>query len=268
VLSRSADGAVRIMGGDPSRRREDVTEEELRDLVATQISFTEQQRTIISGAFEIADRRLREVLRPRRDVVTLDTLASCEDALAILVTSGHSRAPVADGGDLDRITGVVHMRDLVGAVGTAGMHARPPVFLPDSTKVLDALRHMQVIRNQLAVVVNEHGGAEGIVTVEDLVEELVGEIYDEADQDILRVKRGADGSMVLPGRFPIHDLIDLGVEWPKGDYATVAGAVLAESGHIPVAGEITTIGAWFAEVLEVDGHAITRVRLWPVDGLP
>ena len=261
LLSASADVAVRLMGGDPTRQREDVTEEELRDLVASQRSFTEQQRTIIAGAFEISERHLHEVLRPRPEVVVLDADASCADGIEILITSGHSRAPVAERGDLDSVMGVVHLRDLIGGTDAIRAHVSDVLVLPESVKVLDALRQMQVERQQLAVVANEHGGAEGIVTMEDLVEEVVGEIYDETDRDVLAVERQPDGSLVLPGRFPIHDLADVGVELPTGDYATVAGLILHLLGRIPGGGETVIVDGWTATVVAVQAHAITKVRL-------
>ncbi|MGH9267084.1 MAG: hemolysin family protein, partial [Acidimicrobiales bacterium] len=184
MLSHSTDIAVRLMGGDPRRQREEVSEEELREMVGAHTNFSPEQRVIISGAFEIAERTLDEVLRPRRDVVVLSSDTSAADALEVLVASGHSRAPVAEGGDLDRVVGVVHLRDLLGGgQATAGERAKPAAFLPESVQVLHALRDLQQARQQLAVVVDEHGGAEGIVTVEDLLEELVGEIYDETDRD-------------------------------------------------------------------------------------
>lgn len=261
LLSASADVAVRIMGGDPSLRRQDITEEELRDMVATQRSFSEEQRTIIAGAFEIAERRLHEVVVPRPDVVTLDADAPCAEALDVLVTSGHTRAPVAENGDLDLVMGIVHLRSLIGAVGVVRDRVSEPVVLPESVTVLDALREMQAQRQQLVVVVDEHGGAEGIVTIEDLLEELVGEIYDEADRDVLTVEHRPDGSLVVPGRFPIHDLVDIGVDLPHGDYATVAGLVLHLLGHIPEVGETVTIDGWTISVLHVDARAIAKVRL-------
>lgn len=261
-LSRSADVAVRLMGGDPSRQREAVTEEEIRDMVAAQVTVTPKQRAIIEGAFEIAERTLQEVLRPRRDVVVLEADEPCDVAIAQLVDSGHSRAPVAHHRDLDAVLGVVHLRDLVGKGGTVSDRAMPPRFLPETAAVLDALHAMQQGHHQLVLVVNEHGGVEGIVTVEDLLEELVGEIYDESDRDVVAVVHEPDGALVLPGAFPFHDLADIGVELPEGDYATIAGLVLAALGRIPEApGDEVTVGGWSAAVLAVEGRAITKVRL-------
>jgi putative hemolysin len=132
--------------------------------------------------------------------------------------------------------------------------------------VIDALRTLQTERQELAIVVNEYGGTEGIVTVEDLIEEVVGEIYDETDRDILAVVRRPDGSFLLPGRFPVHDLEDLGVDLPAGDYATVAGLLLSHLGHVPQkAGATVEVGRWRLEAVEIHGRAITRVRLRPIE---
>jgi putative hemolysin len=264
LLSRSTDVAVRLLGGDPHRGREDVTEEELRELVAAHRSFSPQQRRIIDGAFEISQRRLQEVLRPRPDVFVVDAAASCSEARAALSASGHSRAPVVTTGSLDDVIGIVHLRELLSTDPdcTAGAQATPATIFPESLGALDALRQMQVSRVQMAVVVNEHGGAEGIITVEDLVEELVGEIYDETDRDVLMVRREPDGSIVLPGRFPAHDLPDVGVEVPEGQYATVAGFLLWQLQRIPdQPGDVVEVGPWRMTITGVDDRAITEVRI-------
>jgi len=263
VLSRSTDLAVRLLGGDPDRHGDPVTEDELRDMVAAQPGLTEQHRTIIAGAFEIAGRTLLEIVQPRGDVFVLSPEMPCDDGLLALAGSNHTRAPVARDGNLDDFLGVVHLRDLVDSdVATVGEVTQPASALPETAKVLDALRTMQAGRHQMAIVINEHGGTEGIVTVEDLLEELVGEIYDETDQDILRVHHEPDGTMVLPGRFPVHDLEDIDVVLPAGPYATVAGLVLDRLGFIPEQpGDSVVVGGWRLDVTAVDGRAITEVRL-------
>jgi putative hemolysin len=266
VLSHSTDLVVRLVGGNPDARAEAMSTEEVRGIIAEHTTFSADQREIIEGALEAAERTLRQVLRPRADVVPVDGAMTCADAAALLAEAGHSRAPVtAAGQDLDEVIGTIHLRDLIGRPNDpVSAHTRPALFLPESVQVLDALRRMQADRQQLCLVVNEHGGTEGLVSVEDLVEELVGEIYDESDRDILTVRRLPGGSFVLPGRFPVHDLEDIGVEIPEGEYTTVAGAVLDELGHIPTEpGERVALGGWTAQVLTVEGHAITAVRFTP-----
>jgi putative hemolysin len=263
LLSRSTDVLVRLAGADPRVQREPVTEEEVRDLVAAQATFSQQQRTILVGAFEIAERRLREVLVPRRDVVALPADAPAEEGLRTLVDSTHGRAPVFRG-DLDDIVGIAHLVDLVDARGRVGEHARPALVLPESLGVLDGLRRLQAERQQLAIVLNEYGGSEGIVTVEDLLEELVGEIYDEFDQDSAGIRRAADGSVVLSGAFPMHDLAELGISLPEGPYTTVAGLALQRFGRVPAVGETVEVDGWRLAVLAVERRAITRLRLTPL----
>src|SRR5262245_35117522 len=266
LLSRSTDIVVRIMGGDPSVQREEYTEAEIRELVGTQASFTPKQRLIIDGAFEISESTLAEVLRPRPDVFVLDPDKRVADALAALAASGHSRAPVAHDGNLDEVVGMVHLRDLLGPGDRPVREVTGELAaFPETTPVLDVLHQMQVRRLQLALVVDEHGAAAGIVTIEDLLEELVGEIYDETDRDVVRVRREPDGSLVLPGRFPMHDLVDVGVhDMPEGPYATVAGLVLDVLGRVPEEpGDRVTVAGRTIEVLAVDGRAITEVRISP-----
>lgn len=161
---------------------------------------------------EVADRQLREIVG-RREVVTLESVEGAARALSVLAASGHLRVPVVRCG-LDTVDGVVHLRDLVSAQGTVRDHARACPSLLATVSVLDALRILQVDRQQLAVVVNEFGGSEGIVTMEDLIEELVGEIFDEADRNMATVRREPDGSVRLPGGFPVHDLGDIGIDLP------------------------------------------------------
>ena len=267
LLGVATNLVVRLAGGDPTAQREEVTTEEIRDMVAAQQDFSAEQRTIISGAFEIADRILREILVPRRDVLTLPTGASAHEALRTLIAGGHSRAPVVGPAGLDDVIGVVHLRDLVDATGPVDALCRPGLFLPETLRVSDALKGLRGERQQLAMVVDERGAIDGIITMEDLVEEIVGEIYDETDRDVAAVVHEPDGAQLMPGSFPIHDLPDIGYHddsaaHDEGDYTTIAGMVLAALGHIPTApGEVVTLPQFTAEVVEVTGRAITRVRL-------
>jgi putative hemolysin len=263
LLSKSTDLLVRLAGADPGRQRQAVTEEEVRDMIATGGVFRPDQRRILAETIEIGARRLSDVLVPRRDVVAVPADASVQEAIGILVRTTHGRAPVYRG-DLDDVVGLVTLQALVGAEGRVADHVRRVLALPESMRVLDALRRLQAEREQLAIVINEYGGTEGIVTLEDLLEELVGEIYDEFDPDSQHIQPEPDGSLVLPGSFPVHDLPDLGVSLPEGDYATVAGLVLQRLGRIPDPGEAVDVDRWRLEVLEVDRNAITQVRLTPL----
>jgi putative hemolysin len=266
LLSKSTDIAVRLLGGDPELQREEVTGDELRDMVAIHETFPPEQRQIIDGAFEIAERTLDEVMVPRSDVVVIDADATCGEALALLIETGHSRAPVAEKRNLDRLVGMVRLRSLLGRDDepVTSVMWDIPAF-PDAARVLTALREFQARRTQMAVVVDEHGRSLGIVTVEDLVEELVGEIWDETDPDLQTVVREADGTIVLPGTFPVHDLVDLDVELPDGDYTTIAGLVLDEMNRFPKPGETLVVAGWQITIRSIGRHRITQVGLRPAD---
>ncbi len=261
LLGRATDLVVRLLGGDPALRRGMVTEEELRDLIAGQTAFSEQHRTIISGAFEIGSRTLREVLVPRVQVFSLPSDLSVTDAVVQMAEAGFSRAPVVER-NLDEVVGVASLRILIGERGAVADHADPPLQLPESVTVVAAVRALQAEREQMAIVVDEHGGVAGLVTLEDLIEELVGEIYDETDPDVLTVVHDVDESVVVPGSFPMHDLVDLGIDLPEGEYATVAGLVLDRLGYVPTSpGAVIEMAEWTLEVMEVRGRAVTRVRI-------
>src|SRR5215203_3282144 len=263
LLSKSTDLLVRLAGADPGRQREEVTEEEVRDMIVTGAVFRPEQRRILAETIELGERRLSDVLVPRRDVVAIPAEAMVQEAIRTLLKSTHGRAPVYRG-DLDNVLGLVTLQDLVGAEGLVADCVRPIPALPEAMGVLDALRRLQAARGQLAIVVDEYGGTAGIITVEDLLEELVGEIYDEFDPDFRGVQHWPDGSMALPGSFPVHDLSDLGVSLPEGSYATVAGLILERLGRIPSEGDAVEVDRWRLEVLAMDRNAIGRVRLAPL----
>jgi len=266
LLSHSTDLVVRLFGGDPHRRQEDITDEELRDLVVGRHAISEHQRGIFEGAFEISTRTLREVVRPRPAVLVVEASASCDEALHAMVAAGRSRAPVSPTGAIDDVNGLVHLRDLVLGSGREVAHvAQEIAVFPETAEVLDVLHDMRARRAQLALVVDEHGAAEGIVTVEDLVEELVGEIYDESDEMPPGVVRHDDGSVTLPGTYPLHDLEDVGMP-VVGDvaYATIAGLVLDGLGHLPDApGEVVTVDGWDIYVTAVGDRTVAQVRAVP-----
>lgn len=267
LLGRSTDVLVRILGGGAEGTGEQLSTRELQELVAVQRVLSPEQRQMIAGALEIHERILREILIPRRSVVTLPSDMPLLDARRVLMASGHSRAPVVRSRDLDEVIGVVHLRDLMVDAATLETAVRPILNLPDSLPVSEALRCFKTDREQFALVVDERGGAAGIVTLEDVLEEIVGEIYDETDRDVIAARRLADGDLILPGSFPIHDLDDLGVQLgdaPRGDYTTIAGLVLVALGRIPEsAGDRVELTDWTVEVGAVARNAITEVRIIP-----
>jgi putative hemolysin len=262
VLARSTELVVRLVGLDPHASREEVSEEEIRDMIAAQESIPAEQRSIIKGALELDERRLWQVLVPRAEVLFVAADDDAATARDQLIEAGLSRAPVS-GDSEDDVLGFVHLRQLVAGTGQVRRFVRPALVLPDSAGVLHALARMQQHRGQLALVVDEFGSIAGIVTLEDLLEEIVGEIYDEFDRDTAAVVRRPTGEIELAGSFPAHDLDDLGVDLEPGRHATVAGIVLEEFGEIPPVGAQVTVGGWLLTVLEVTDRAVLRVQLEP-----
>ncbi|GAB6900280.1 hemolysin family protein [Kineosporia succinea] len=264
ILARSTEAVVRLVGLDPKAAREEVSEEEIKDMIASQESIPEQQRSIIEGALELDERKLYQVLVPRTDVVFVTAAQSAATARDLLIEAGLSRAPVI-GETEDDVIGFVHLRQLVAGVGEVSDYVRPALVLPDSAGVLQALGRMQQQRNQLALVMDEFGAVAGIVTLEDLLEEIVGEIYDEFDLDTAQVVHRPDGDIELNGSFPAHDLPDLGIDLDPGRSATIAGIMLEALGEFPPAGTEAVVGQWRLTALEVTPRAILRVQVHPLD---
>lgn len=267
LLGIASNAVVRVLGGRPEAEAPDITPEELRDLVETHKVLHAEQRSIISGALEIDKRMLREVLVPRRTVFTLDAGLTITEALEALAEAGHSRAPVTRRHHLDHVVGIVHWSNVLrGGDEPVATVATPALYLPDSARVTDALQRFKAERQQMAIVVDEYGDVDGIVTLEDLLEEIVGEIYDETDPDLATVVRADDGTLTLPGTFPLHDLPDVGVtiERVSGDYTTISGLVMAHLGRVPERpGDTIEVDGWEIEVLDVKSHAVARVMLRP-----
>lgn len=266
LLGVTTNLVVRIAGVDPHAAREEVSEDELREMISDQRDISPEQRTILSGAFEIGDRMLRHVLVPRREVDTVPSEASADQALRMLAERGHSRAPVVSADGVDGVVGIIHWADLVGTRGGVRESLREPLLLPDSLSVSWALRRLTAQHQQMAVVIGENGEVAGIVSLEDLLEEVVGDIYDETDREP-GPSRLPSGALSLPGTYPVHDLPDLGVELadrPEGSYITVAGLVLLLLGYIPsVPGASVAVGGWTFSVTEADGRVVSEVQLSP-----
>lgn len=271
VLGKSTDVVVRLLGGRAEAASDDISAEELRDLVTSNPELNDEQREIISGALELSERTVRQVLVPRGSVLSLPDDATVARARDTMAASGHSRVPVTHGNHLDRVIGIVHWGAVIhGGDEPVAARVQPALMLPETVRISEALRQFREERQQMAIVIDEHGSVEGIVTLEDLLEEIVGEIWDETDPDVLDAHQEADGTVVLPGTFPVHDLVDVGVELdvaPSTDYATVAGLVLKLLGRVPDRpGDVVSTERWTIEVLAVAHHAVTEVRIAPVPG--
>ncbi|MDH3425953.1 MAG: CBS domain-containing protein, partial [Acidimicrobiia bacterium] len=197
---------------------------------------------LMERGFRVGDQRVNEILVPRVDVISVSASTSARQALDVSVKSGHRRLPVHHG-DPDQMTGIVRLRDLArhvaeGLDSPVGELALEVLVVPESKRVLELLREMQRSGRHFAVAVDEHGGTAGIVTIEDVVEELVGDVADEGEDRPLPIEEIADGRWRVDARLPVDELeAVLGTELPEGDWNTVGGLVLGLVGRIPRPGE-------------------------------
>ncbi|MDF2978684.1 MAG: magnesium and cobalt efflux protein CorC [Actinomycetospora sp.] len=271
LLSRSTNAVVRLLGVDPRTPAEEVSEDELRDMVRTTSTLTDAERRLLTDAFTATDRVISEVMVPRTEVDFLDADDLATDAVAHISDRPHSRYPVI-GETVDDVVGVVHVRDLLTARplpdGTPPRLrdlARTVTILPGSKPVLDTLSLMRRGGGHLAVVIDEYGGTDGIVTVEDLVEEIVGEIRDEYDPKAVPARPYADGTYEADGLLHRSDVEEqTGITLPEGSFDTLGGFVLQELGRTPDVGDaVEDLGHRFT-VAAVDGHRVARVRITPL----
>jgi putative hemolysin len=268
LLSRSTDLLVRLLGGDPTASGESISQEELRDLVAAHESLTSDERRLIDEVFRAGDREVREVMTPRTEVHFLDASMTVSRAAKQVAESSWSRYPVV-GRNEDDVVGFVHVRDLflpshpAGRAATVGDLAREVKQLPGTAGVLTALSRMRKENRHFAIVVDEYGGTDGIVTLEDLIEEVIGDIYDEYDEDVTSDSdEPAEGPHDVDGLWNLGEFAEAtGLHLPEGPYETVAGYVLAELGRLPVVGDTVTVEGRTLTVLELDGRRIARISV-------
>ncbi|MCY7399404.1 MAG: hemolysin family protein [Nocardioides sp.] len=264
VLSLSTNALVHLLGGDPDATSEQLSEEELRDLVSTHEDLDEQERRILSDVFAATDTNVKEVMRPRGDVSFVDGKLPLPDAALQVRALPYSRYPIT-GEDFDDIIGFLHVRDLLGVTPddtrTVAEIARRILTLPGTKPVLPTVAIMREEGVHLAVVVDEYGGTDGIVTLEDIVEELIGEIRDEYDVADAGARDPLDLADI-DGRVSIDDFArSTGIPLPEGSYETVAGYAISVLGHIPGPGEHVGVTGGTLEVTEVVGSRVTRLTL-------
>jgi putative hemolysin len=276
LLSSCTNLVVRLLRGDPKAGRGVMTDEELRDLVAGNQTLSADERHIVSEVFDAGKRQIREVLVPRTEVEFLPAVMPLREAADIAAHARYSRFPVYQE-SYDDVIGFVHARDLLedwtpdrGAgeedqARRVGEVCRPVKMLPTSKTVLSALSEMRRDRAHLAIVIDEYGGTAGIVTLEDLVEELIGDIQDEYDVDESRPRQLPAGELEVDGLLNLDEFAELtGIDLPEGPYETVAGYLLAALGHLPVDGESAEVDGRRLTVTAMDGRRISRVRVSPL----
>ena len=259
LLSKSTDMVVRLFGIDPKEQRSQMSEEELLDLVTGHAALTAEERDIVEEVFNASERQVHEVMVPRTEVDFMDASLTVGKAIALAVDRAHSRYPVVRG-STDEVIGFIHVRDLldttlVSAGGKIQELVRNIMFLPGTKGVLPALTEMRNQRQHLAIVLDEYGGTDGIVTLEDLVECLIGDIKDEYDTDEGEVSiESRTGDFEVDGLISIDDLReDTGIEIPEGPYETASGFVMHFLGRIPVEHDVVGINGIRITVLTMEG---------------
>ena len=259
LLSKSTDFVVRAFGIDPKEARSQISEEELLDLVAGHAALSEQERDIVEEVFNASERQIHEVMVPRTEVDFMDVSLTVGKAIELAVDKAHSRYPVIRGSS-DEVIGFIHVRDLLDtSLATKGTKiielVRTIMFLPGTKGVLPALSEMREQGQHVAIVLDEYGGTDGIVTLEDLVECLIGEIrdeYDEAEDDVSIESR--TGDFEVDGLISIEDLIDqTTLEIPDGPYETASGFVMHHLGRIPKEHDVVNINGLRITVLSMEG---------------
>ncbi|WP_372735155.1 hemolysin family protein [Nocardioides sp.] len=261
LLSVSTNALVRLLGGDPHATSEELSEEELRELVSTHTELDEHERRMIRDVFAVTDTTIKEVMRPRTDVEFVRHDMPLTEAAALVRGLPYSRYPITGEG-FDDIVGFLHTRDLLGLdpgdTRTVRDTARPILRLPSTKHVLPSVAMMREDGTHLAIVVDEYGGTDGIVTLEDLVEEIVGEIRDEYDPGDTAAL-GVDWTRI-EASLTIEEFAErTGIELEDGNYETVAGFVMARIGRIAEVGDTVALDAATLEVVEMDASRIIAV---------
>ena len=273
VFNGVANAVVRLFGVPPaSETEEEHSEEELRLIIGRSTDqgvLNTGEQHMLEGVFELEDTPAREVMVPRPDVVSLPAGMPLRELFSVIASGEHTRYPVHEEDSPDRIVGAVHAKDVMRAVedgGGLGAQVRAEdvmrevLTVPENRRVDDVLQDLKGHRLHMAIVIDEWGSFEGIITVEDIVEEIVGEIRDEFDEEDPSVRENPDGSYSMGGGTPIDEANKaLNSSFASGDFSTVGGLVFGRLGRAPKAGDEVSIDGYLLRVEEVDGSRVSRV---------
>jgi CBS domain containing-hemolysin-like protein len=269
VLTRLSRLAARLAGGNASRSGPFVTEQDIVEMIALGRktgAIDKVEGRMLTSIIELGDTLVREVMVPRTEISSLPVEATWLEVMAEVKEEGHSRLPVYDG-TLDDIRGFFHTKDLLtGDIDPKRFrlqdHLRPVEFVPELGRVSDLLRTFQRKKTHLAVVVDEFGGTSGIVALEDVLEEIVGPIQDEHDDEEAQIKRLSDTRFTAEGRASLYDLAEvLGITFPEGGYETVGGFLIARAGRMPRVGDNVGYEGHIFVVVEADERKVSRVDI-------
>lgn len=258
-----------------ARETEDI-EKEIQQLIdegEEEGVITEDEGEMIQGIFSFRDTIAREVMVPRTDVTALKADEPIEEVVRTIVESGHSRIPIYEE-TLDNIIGIVHAKDLLKYWGQTGIEAskfvRPPYYVPETTKISVVFQELRSRKSHMAIVLDEYGGTSGILTLEDIIEEIIGDIMDEYDNEEVWIVPNQDGSITVDARLDVEDLEDyLRVDLPEGKFESVGGLIISLLGRVPHVGEKVVIDGIEMEVLLATDRKIEKIivrRIPPVEG--
>ena len=266
---RKNQGLMKMLGRFLAGRKR-VTEEEIQKLMDAgeeEGLINEEENEMIQSIFALGDTVVREIMVPRTDMAYVNVDATVHEVVSSIIACGHSRIPVFDG-TIDNIVGLVYAKDLLRYWGMDESAVllknilRPPYFIPETKNLEELLHEFKKQRIHLAVVVDEYGGTSGLVTIEDLLEQIVGDIQDEYDLEEEWLVEDADGTVVVDARLPIEDLEEhFGIEIAREKFDTVGGLIFHLTGRIPAAGEEVDSGTIRLTVLEADLRKISKVRI-------
>jgi CBS domain containing-hemolysin-like protein len=270
-IARGLIGAANVvLPGKGLKEGPFVTEEDLRtmaDVAADEEAIEFEERELIHSIFEFGDTVVREVMLPRSDMTAVSASDTVDDAIATAIQAGYSRLPVFDRRP-DEITGIAYLKDLVRIARAGGQQrevrsvVQPAVVVPEQKRAAELLREMQARRFHMAIVIDEYGDTAGLITMEDLLEEIVGPIADEYDQAEPHIERLSDGALFVPGRTPIDEVSEaLGTELPDTEWDTVGGLVFNLLGHVPAEGETVKFQGYELRTERVQGHRIVSVTI-------
>jgi putative hemolysin len=267
LLSKSTDLVVRAFGIDPKEERSQMSEEELLDLVAGHAALTDEERDIVEEVFNASERQVHEIMVPRTEVDFIDGSLTISKAIDLAAEKSHSRYPVVRGSS-DEVIGFIHVRDLINPT-LANSQAkiqeltRAIMYLPGTKGILPALTEMRAQRQHLAIVLDEYGGTDGIITLEDLVECLIGDIRDEYDGDEEDLSSDSrTGDFEVDGLISLEELQEhSGIDIPEGPYETLSGFVMHFLGRIPAVGDILNVNGVRISVLSMEGKRVGKLLI-------
>ena len=268
LTAKSANGLSALLGVASADERDSVSEEEIKYMVTDADELSDQEKSMIHEVIDMGDTIAREVMVPRVDMTALEDTSTLSEVLAVMRRTGYSRIPIYHD-SVDRIVGIAHIKDLISPILDEGRaddpvsaHVRSADFVPDTKDIIPLLSEMQSSHDQMVIVVDEYGGTAGVITIEDIVEEVVGEIEDEFDPDNKYLTKLSDREWLVDGRFSIDDAIELG--WPIEDseeYETVAGFVFELADKVPHPGDIIEKDGYQFRVQSMRGRRLSMLRV-------